>query len=167
MHSVVAGAVYASAAGRPVVADATSVMPYARARMIAWARQYGRSAAALRFNVDSDVLVRRNAQRAGHDRVPVEDVRRQARLSAHQRASVELERKGMIGGQHRTALRDRVLDVMPAVETVEPQRQLADRLVLDQEIPPDPGGRDVRAAGDSCSAPDSRPGSHRSTRSGP
>jgi hypothetical protein len=44
--------------------------------MIAWARRYGRPVATLRFRVAAEVLVRRNSERLGHARVPVDDVLR-------------------------------------------------------------------------------------------
>jgi len=72
------------AAGQPVVVDATNVAPGARARMIAWAQQHGRPVTALRFHVENGVLVRRNALRIGHARVPAEDVLDYAvRAAAH------------------------------------------------------------------------------------
>jgi predicted kinase len=58
------------AAGHTVIVDATNVLPHARARMIAWARQHARPVTAVRFQVGRDVLLRRNALRAGPARVP-------------------------------------------------------------------------------------------------
>jgi predicted kinase len=49
--------------------DATNVTPQARARMLGWARQYGRPTTALRFQVEDAVLVRRNAARIGNERL--------------------------------------------------------------------------------------------------
>jgi len=69
-------------AGLPVVVDATNVLPHARARMIAWARQHGRPVTALQFKVETPVLVRRNATRIGHARVPTEDVLEYAEIAA-------------------------------------------------------------------------------------
>lgn len=65
-----------------VVVDATNVMPQARTRMITWARQYGRPAAALRFRVPVEVLVHRNSERLGRACVPVNDVLRYAAAAA-------------------------------------------------------------------------------------
>ena len=69
-------------AALPVVVDATNVMPHARARMISWARRYGRPVTALRFRVAAEVLVHRNSERLGQARVPLEDVLRYAAVAA-------------------------------------------------------------------------------------
>lgn len=66
------------AAGLAVVVDATNVLPHARARMTAWARQHGRPTTALRFDVGEDILLRRNAARPAPARVPDEDLLRYA-----------------------------------------------------------------------------------------
>ncbi|GAA3239287.1 AAA family ATPase [Dactylosporangium siamense] len=83
------------AAGRAVVVDATNVLPHARARMLAWARRHGRPAAALRFLVDVDVLLRRNAARAGQARVPAETVREYAALAARHATRRQLLSEGI------------------------------------------------------------------------
>jgi predicted kinase len=70
------------AAAHAVVVDATNVLPHARTRMIAWARQYGRPVTALRFPVATEVLVHRNSERSGQARVPVDDVLRYAAAAA-------------------------------------------------------------------------------------
>ena len=69
-------------AALPVVVDATNVTPHARTRMICWARQCGRPVTALRFRVAAEVLVRRNSERFGHARVPLDDVLRYAAVAA-------------------------------------------------------------------------------------
>jgi predicted kinase len=100
------------AAGRPVVVDATNVMPHARARMIAWARQYARPVAALRFNVDSGVLVRRNAARVGEARVPAEDVLGYAVIAATHTSRDQLLDEGI----------DVVVDVPGEAEGASPSK---------------------------------------------
>jgi predicted kinase len=80
-----------------VVVDATNVMPHSRARMIAWARQYGRPVTALRFRVAVEVLVHRNSQRLGHARVPFDDVLRYAAVADMQVAG-EAVRKRRVRG---------------------------------------------------------------------
>ena len=70
------------AAGLAVVVDATNVRPDARARMIAWARRYASPVTALLFPVEDGVLLRRNATRTGHARVPTEAVLEYAGIAA-------------------------------------------------------------------------------------
>jgi predicted kinase len=77
------------AAGLTVVVDATNVTPPARARLLAWARHHGRPATALRFVVDADALVRRNAARPGHGPVSSDDVRKYA--------AIDISRDRLIG----------------------------------------------------------------------
>jgi predicted kinase len=83
------------AAARAVVVDATNVMPHARTRMIAWARQYGRPATALRFQVAEEVLASRNAGRLGHARVPTGEVLRYAAVAARHTARAQLLGEGV------------------------------------------------------------------------
>ncbi|GAB3840853.1 AAA family ATPase [Dactylosporangium cerinum] len=83
------------AAGQAVVVDATNVLPHARARMLAWARQHDRPAAALRFQVDVDVLLRRNAARTGPARLPEETVREYAALAARHATRRQLLAEGI------------------------------------------------------------------------
>ncbi|MEV6927272.1 ATP-binding protein [Dactylosporangium sp. NPDC051485] len=78
-----------------VVVDATNVMPHARARMIAWARQHGRPVTALRFRVAAETLVQRNSQRLGHARVPLDEVLRSAAAAARHTDRVQLADEGI------------------------------------------------------------------------
>jgi predicted kinase len=78
-----------------VVVDATNVLPHARLRMIAWARQYSRPVTALRFLVAAEVLVHRNAERLGHAHVPVDDVLRYATAAARHTAPARLFDEGI------------------------------------------------------------------------
>jgi predicted kinase len=82
-------------AALPVVVDATNVMPNARARMIFWARQYGRPVTALRFRAATDVLVHRNSERLGHARVPLDDVLRYAAVAALHTDRAQLFEEGV------------------------------------------------------------------------
>ena len=82
-------------AGLPVVVDATNVTPHARTRMIAWARQHGRPVTALQFQVETPVLVRRNATRIGHARVPTEDVQEYAEIAAAHASAAQLLGEGI------------------------------------------------------------------------
>lgn len=78
-----------------VVVDATNVMPHARARMIAWAKKYGRPVTALRFRVAAETLVQRNSQRVGYARVPFDDVLRSAAAAARHTGRVQLAGEGI------------------------------------------------------------------------
>ena len=78
-----------------VVVDATNVLPHARARMVAWARRYGRPVTALRFRVAVGTLVQRNSQRLGHARVPFDDVLRSAAAAARHAGRVQLAEEGI------------------------------------------------------------------------
>jgi predicted kinase len=82
------------AAARAVVVDATNVRPPARTRMIAWARRHDRPVVVLRFRVADDVLVRRNATRSGHARVPTDGVRHYATIAARQTSRDQLLAEG-------------------------------------------------------------------------
>jgi predicted kinase len=83
------------AAGLVAVVDATNVMPPARLRMIAWARQCGSPVSALRFGVAEEVLSRRNATRVGHQRVPTSEVLRYAAVAAGRTARAQLISEGV------------------------------------------------------------------------
>ena len=78
-----------------VVVDATNVMPHARCRMIAWARQYGRPVTALRFRVADEVLVDRNSGRLEPARVPTGDVLHYAAIAARHTARNQLIDEGV------------------------------------------------------------------------
>jgi predicted kinase len=78
-----------------VVVDATNVMPHARARMIAWARQYGRPVTALRFRVPANVLVRRNRARSGQARRPTLEVLNYAVAAARHTSRSQLTAEGV------------------------------------------------------------------------
>jgi predicted kinase len=82
-------------ATRAVVVDATNVLPPARARMIAWARQYDRPVTALRFRVATEVLTRRNAERLGHERVREDDVLYYAAAAAQHTGRTQLIDEGV------------------------------------------------------------------------
>ncbi|WP_198414052.1 ATP-binding protein [Micromonospora phaseoli] len=103
------------AAALAVVVDATNVMPPARARMIAWARQHGRPVTVLRFRVVDEVLVRRNAGRTGDARVPTDDVLRYAAVAAQHTADAQLFDEGT----------DVVIDVPGEAEGVSPAEAAA------------------------------------------
>lgn len=96
------------AAGRPVVVDATNVAPAARARMLAHAGRHGRPSTALRFPVDDDVLLARNAARTGPALVPVADVL--AYVALFRDAGDRLGVEGF----------DRILDVPGQADDVSP-----------------------------------------------
>lgn len=70
------------AAALAVTVDATNVLPHARSRMIAWARQHGRPVTALRFRATTEALLRRNAERLGRARLPDDDVLHYAAAAA-------------------------------------------------------------------------------------
>jgi predicted kinase len=82
-------------AGLAVVVDATNVMPHARTRMIAWARQHGGPVTALRFRVAVEILVHRNSERLGHARVPLDDVLRYATAAARHTDRAQLFDEGI------------------------------------------------------------------------
>lgn len=92
MDRQVAGRLEAALA---VVVDATNVLPQARSRMIAWARQHGRPITALRFRVSTEVLVHRNSARLGNARVPVDDVLRYAAAAARDTDRAQLIEEGI------------------------------------------------------------------------
>jgi predicted kinase len=83
------------AAGLAVVVDATNVTAPARAGLLAWARQYGRPSTALRFVVDVDALVRRNAARPGNGPVTSAAVRKFAVIAAAQASRERLLGEGI------------------------------------------------------------------------
>jgi len=64
-------------AGRRTVIDATNVLPEARRPLLRLAREHGRAAVAIVFDLPEDVCARRNAERAGRD-VGADVVRRHA-----------------------------------------------------------------------------------------
>jgi len=78
-----------------VVVDATNVLPHARSRVIAWARQFGCPVTALRFRVAVEVLVQRNAERVDHAFVSAGDVLRYAAAAAQQTDRVRLIEEGV------------------------------------------------------------------------
>ncbi|WP_426502826.1 AAA family ATPase [Dactylosporangium sp. McL0621] len=82
-------------AAHTVVVDATNVMPRARTRMIAWAQRYGQPVTALRFRVAAEVLIRRNAQRLGHARVPADVVLRSTEAAARHTGRAQLIGEGV------------------------------------------------------------------------
>ncbi|MEU6946570.1 ATP-binding protein [Streptomyces sp. NPDC046316] len=69
------------AAGRAVFVDSTNVEPHVRAGLLELARRHGRQAFALRFPVDLDTCLARNAQRAADRRVPEATLRWQHDLA--------------------------------------------------------------------------------------
>ncbi|MFJ3914367.1 AAA family ATPase [Streptomyces vinaceus] len=69
------------AAGRAVFVDSTNVEPHVRAGLLELARRHGRPAFALRFPVDLDTCLARNAQRSDDRRVPEATLRWQHGLA--------------------------------------------------------------------------------------
>ncbi|MFE7656322.1 AAA family ATPase [Streptomyces bottropensis] len=69
------------AAGRSVFVDSTNVEPHVRAGLLALARRHGRQALALRFPVDLDTCLARNAERSDDRRVPEATLRWQHGLA--------------------------------------------------------------------------------------
>ncbi|MFB6840256.1 AAA family ATPase [Streptomyces sp. NPDC056361] len=69
------------AAGRAVFVDSTNVEPQVRAGLLELARRHGRGAFALRFPVDLDTCLARNALRADDRRVPEATLRWQHGLA--------------------------------------------------------------------------------------
>ncbi|MFF6903315.1 AAA family ATPase [Streptomyces hydrogenans] len=69
------------AAGRAVFVDSTNVEPRIRAGLVELARRHGRPAFALRFPVDLDTCLARNAQRPDDRRVPEATLRWQHGLA--------------------------------------------------------------------------------------
>jgi predicted kinase len=76
------------------VVDATNVTAAAKARMRQWAQRYGRPATALRFVVEDDVLLHRNATRTEHARVADDDVLRYAHLMRVEATPAQLRAEG-------------------------------------------------------------------------
>ena len=98
-----------------VVVDATNVMPHARTRMIAWARQYDRPVTALRFRVAAEVLVHRNSARPENARVPIDDVLRYAAAAARHTDRAQLIDEGITA----------VVDVLGEAEGLSPAQAAA------------------------------------------
>lgn len=98
-----------------VVVDATNVTPAARLRMLAWARQHGRPATALRFRVATGVVLCRNAERLGPARVPTDDLLRYAEIAARQTTDAQLFSEGI----------DVVLDVPGEAQGFSPAQAAA------------------------------------------
>ncbi|MFB8040287.1 AAA family ATPase [Streptomyces hydrogenans] len=69
------------AAGRSVFVDSTNLEPHVRAGLLDLARRHGRQAFALRFPVDLDTCLARNAQRPDDRRVPEATLRWQHGLA--------------------------------------------------------------------------------------
>ncbi|MGW9439616.1 AAA family ATPase [Streptomyces sp. NPDC055607] len=69
------------AAGRSVFVDSTNLEPHVRAGLLELARRHGRQAFALRFPVDLDTCLARNAQRSDDRRVPEATLRWQHGLA--------------------------------------------------------------------------------------
>ncbi|MFF2305967.1 AAA family ATPase [Streptomyces sp. NPDC058128] len=69
------------AAGRAVFVDSTNVEPHVRAGLLELARRHGRPAVAMRFPVDLDTCLARNAQRSDDRRVPEATLRWQHGLT--------------------------------------------------------------------------------------